>query len=327
MKLIPQSIEPINYLNPLNEIEVAGRVSHKSEDRITTESMIPFFKSMLKIGHTATLEFGNVYLCLEDDNELINESNDEYHDLLYSNFSKCPYCKSVLLNGSVYVYTNLRFLLDTYPVIFQDYINNSLPNGVTYYNPKQDDPYRRYCFKIVCNRGISHELVRHRAFSFLQESTRYVKYDGTMQIIIPHWMTDMDIPIIIYGDIDKLEIMDGDSIQWHEVVSKLERTYKTLITDCQLKPQDASGILPNDLKTELFMSGYLKDWIGHNKTTSIVHILGEDIEVKSIKGFDTLRRDSSAHPQAREIANMIFEYLYSQVGSTTFNEMKETYYE
>ena len=62
MKLINQSVELITEENPLKVIELAGRVSHKSEDRITEDSYKAFIKQMLKLGHTATLEFGSVYL-------------------------------------------------------------------------------------------------------------------------------------------------------------------------------------------------------------------------------------------------------------------------
>ena len=62
MKLINQSATLVVEDNPLKLVELAGRVSHKSEDRITEDSHKAFIKQMLKLGHTATLEFGSVYL-------------------------------------------------------------------------------------------------------------------------------------------------------------------------------------------------------------------------------------------------------------------------
>lgn len=318
MKLINQSVELITEENPLKCIELAGRVSHKSEDRITEDSHKAFIKQMLKLGHTATLEFGSVYLettsiesfCTHYDiseKVIIYNRHPAYH-FEYVNFKLKR------------IYTNLRWLLDNIPNLFVDYINDTL-EFCNKFTPDNDDPYKRYTFKIICNRGVSHELVRHRVFSFLQESTRYCnyskdKFSNELNIINPFnnfiEVDNIIQPVYLIG-LKNIE----DNYNWF--------TNSELFKP--LKAQEARGILPNDLKTELYMCGFLKDWVGHNVKTFAIDIFGESVDVTYRVGFDTLRRHASAHPQAREIANLIFEHLICEIGASEFAIIKEIYYE
>lgn len=330
MQLISQSVSLVTENNPFKRIELAGRVSHKSEERITEESYKIFFLGMLKAGHTATLEFADVYLEMDIDvlKKTNNEELEDYYYLANIESDFCDYCKVTHeLDGTKRVYTNLRFLLDKFPTIFEDFVNAELPDCVITFIPDNNDPYKRYCFNIVTNRGISHELVRHRVLSPLQESTRYVRYDGKMLMITPHWMTDFDVPVINKESNRKLDNCDEDSIQWHKAISMSEKIYAELIGQCQLKPQDGRGVLPNDLKTELYITGYLKDWIGHIKESISLRIWNEEVIIKQIKGFDTLRNDIAAHPQAREIAELTKSLIVHEIGRDSFNDIKSNYYE
>ena len=312
MKLINQSVELITEENPLKCIELAGRVSHKSEDRITEDSHKAFIKQMLKLGHTATLEFGSVYLRVYDVSNFII-----HYDV--SNFIRDNVYKHITVLSEGYkIYTNLRVLLDECPELFVDYINDTLQYS-NKFTPIFDDPYKRYTFKIICNRGVSHELVRHRVFSFLQESTRYCnyskdKFSNELNIINPfnNFIETDDFNVACYKS-----YLESHEAQYNSLI----------ITKNPLKAQEARGILPNDLKTELYMCGFLKDWIGHNVETYAIDIFGESTDVTTRLGFDTLRRHASAHPQAREIAELVFEDLIKEVGSTEFAKIKETYYE
>lgn len=343
MKLINQSARIVHENNPYKLIEIAGRVSHKSEERITDGSYVNFFLGMLKIGHTATLEFGDVYLEINQNTlaELDYDEVGHYFELLETG-KYCPYCKSIFVSekntshyigafGTWRIYTNLRFILDQFPNVFEDFVNDNLPEGITKFIPKNDDPYKRYCFNIITNRGISHEVVRHRVFSFLQESTRYVKYGGDMEIIIPDNFGEFDVDVInvtnpAFVEPQHLANMDEDSIQWHKAIKTSEEVYQALITDSRWKPQIARGVLPNDLKTEMYITGYLKDWIGHTKEKHVLNVFGENIEVVSIKGFDTLRNDVAAHPQARELAQLVATNIQSLIGTEKFVEIKNNHY-
>ena len=137
------------------------------------------------------------------------------------------------------------------------------------------------------------EFVRHRVMSFAQESTRYCNYSkdkfgNELTFIIPCWL---DIPTGHYAywdgdwcDIDKMKIQlpegehkDIDAFLW--TLNNAE-THYTLLINSGWKPQEARAVLPNSLKTELVMTGFVSDW----------------------KHFFELRCDSAAHPQARELA-------------------------
>ena len=115
------------------------------------------------------------------------------------------------------------------------------------------------------------EFVRHRKFSFLQESTRYCRYssnkfNGELTFIEPCWLTpDMKSNLTYLNYVDTLQ--------------KIEDTYITL-TKNGWKPEQARNILPLCLKTELYMCGFAEDW----------------------EQFFKLRTASNAHPQAKELA-------------------------
>jgi len=132
------------------------------------------------------------------------------------------------------------------------------------------------CF--VVDRGVSHELVRHRLASFSQESTRYCDYRGDeVCFIIPPWVN------IEEGQ--WTETVD----QWPHELSNIDQVwfFTMLHSECrynQLRifgwtPQQARSVLPNSLKTEIVMTANLREWR---------HIL-------------KLRCDKAAHPQMREI--------------------------
>ena len=311
MKLIKQSVELFEENNMFKAIETVGRISHKSEDLITDTSAIPFFLKMLRIGHTSTLEFGNVYLATKN-----FSSFADYYVIDSSEFRTMdnPWIKVVVSDGIVRIYTNLKYILIHYPELFEDVVNDNVQYANKFV-PGNNDPYKRYTFKIITNRGISHELVRHRVFSFLQESTRYVKYDKGMEIIIPDWMTEVNINLI----------NQEDSKIWHEGITFVEDTYIRLRSDARLQAQQARGILPNDLKTELYMSGFLKDWIGHSITTTVFTLFGELAKCTYRIGFDTLRNEKSAHPQAIEIASLVKNQILTRITETNYNEIKESY--
>lgn len=128
-------------------------------------------------------------------------------------------------------------------------------------------------FKIVCDRGITHEFVRHRICSFSQESTRYCNYSkgkfgNEITVIKP-----------CFWDEDSLEY-----IGWLNACSACETWYFELIR-MGAKPQEARSVLPNSLKAEIFTTANLREWR---------HIL-------------KLRTSPQAHPQAREVAFMILD--------------------
>jgi thymidylate synthase (FAD) len=124
--------------------------------------------------------------------------------------------------------------------------------------------------RFVCDRGVSHEIVRHRLASYSQESTRYCDYHkGEVTFVIPPW---------ICIDENKRGT-NTTSVVWLEAMESAETSYKYLRA-FGWKPEQARAVLPNSLKTELVMTANLREW----------------------RHFFRLRTAPAAHPQMREVA-------------------------
>ncbi len=122
--------------------------------------------------------------------------------------------------------------------------------------------------KFVCDRGVSHEIVRHRLASYCQESTRYCNYikddfGGEITVIKPCYLVEGT-----KGYFD-----------WKESCEKSESAYFDML-EFGCKPQEARAVLPNSLKTEIMMTANLREW----------------------RHFFRLRCSKAAHPQMREVA-------------------------
>ncbi len=183
MKIIEQTHEILSLPDQgLQLLEQAGRTCYKSEDKITQDSAERFVDMLVRRGHHAMIEFGDIIV------------------------------------------------------------------------------------KLVTNRGVTHELVRHRHCSFAQESTRYVKYDGQMEFIKPVWCKDhllgtwprqASVPPDVTPDIPP-DITIGEKL-WMTAMERAERDYKTLL-HAGWKAQQAREILPNSLKTEIVMKANIREW-------------------------------------------------------------------
>ena len=97
--------------------------------------------------------------------------------------------------------------------------------------------------RFVTNRGVTHELVRHRVAAFAQESTRYVKYDGGMEFIKPVWLDSKPI---------------GRKF-WTAAMKVSEWAYRALIKVGWM-PEEAREVLPNSLKTEIVVTANYREW-------------------------------------------------------------------
>jgi len=142
--------------------------------------------------------------------------------------------------------------------------------------------------RIVCDRAVSHEIVRHRLASFSQESTRYVNYKEGIEVIKPPFAGN------------KRE-RTGKEVAWTHQMNAAERTYKALL-DWGCTPQIARSVLPNALKTEIVVTANLREWR---------HILN-------------LRCSPAAHPQIREISFMLLKGFMEKV-PVIFNDIYKKY--
>lgn len=276
MKLIKPSFEiwnqPAGLEGVYKQIEKAGRVCYKSEDKITEDSAKGFVDRMVKSGHGAMLEHGTVYL------DMPNSAGD-YN--LVSFFASNPYSRVVIrpLDDIVhnYITTNFR-------VIIENFAEEYIPDILQYLCEPTEFHEKRITVHFVCDRGVSHEFVRHRVMSFAQESTRYCNYSkdkfgNEITFIIPCWCDDipdalslkdsMDVKKFVWGT-DNLAATVEEKGVVNRQVSKFtqrflyemqgdEDTYIGLIA-AGYKPQEARAVLPNSLKTELVVTGFTSDW-------------------------------------------------------------------
>jgi thymidylate synthase (FAD) len=256
MKLIESKVEIIEQEPGLEGVykmaELAGRTAYKSQDRITEGSAKKFVDAMIKSNHGAVLEHGTVYMTFKW------WQIGKKLKYLFNPYSKIRKFK--------YVTTNLRVLFE-----------HNWMNDLGYFCEPTEHHERRITSKFVCSRGVSHETVRHRVMSFLQESQRYVgynkdKFGGEITIIIPEWIkarindiasynNNDDLAQISYSEaiMDKRMEEDMSIITWRSAQGISENYYMRL-TELGCKSEEARGVLTNDCKTELIMTGFISDW-------------------------------------------------------------------
>lgn len=285
MKLIKPSFEIIEQQPGLEgiykQIEQAGRTCYKSEDKITEDSAKGFVDRMVKSGHGAMLEHGTVYL------QIKSRDAENYH-LFYHKYSSNPYSYVNVGRGCIW---NTLFITTNYRVL----VENDWLDDLKYLCEPIESHAKRITVRFICDRGVSHEFVRHRVFSFAQESTRYCnyskdKFNNEVAFILPCWVTDIhsensyDMELLNNYPLAETENMSPESIEFIRSLVYSESSYFTLL-EAGWKPQQARTVLPNALKTELVMTGFASDW----------------------KHFFELRDDNSAHPQAQELAHPLHE--------------------
>ncbi len=278
MKLIKPSFEILEQERGLEGIhkiiELAGRVCYKSESNIRENSAKEFVDRMIKSGHGAMLEHGTVYLQANGVKDCI--LFHQYNQNQYSKVNSTGHSKDI----AIYITTNYRVLIE-----------NELLDDLKYICEPTEYHKRRISVKFICDRGVSHEFVRHRVFSFAQESTRYCNYSNDKfgkecTFIIPNWLAEK-IPnntTYLSNEISLLHKEDYDIQRYLHVLSYCEDSYQNLLYK-NWTPQQARSVLPNSLKTELIMTGFISDW----------------------KHFFDLRTPKSAHPQARELAETLLQ--------------------
>lgn len=294
MKLIKPSaqiIEPTGYTidDIYKSIELAGRVSHKSEANIKEGSAKDFVGRMLNMKHLATCEFGTVYLEFHVKDPSV-VGGDEYHNQqAFLNKLINKYADNKYSIVRVNHYYDTAFITTNYRVL----VENNWLDDLKYLCEPTIFHHKRYTVKYICDRAIANEIVRHRKFSFLQESTRYClyssnKFNNELTFIIPCWFEEMNQGIIkfeegLYKDTYCFQFTEGNKGKscsiWYNAMREAEEHYIELI-NLGWKAEEARNILPLSLKTELYMCGFTEDW----------------------KKFFELRCTPNAHPQAKELA-------------------------
>lgn len=230
MELIKPKAELLIQGYTLNDIykhiELCGRTCYKSEDRIKEGSAEKFIDMLVNNRHFAMFEHGTVYLRIPVDKYEHDYAHNP-HSLTDNQFNKDT--------RGINVTTNLR-------VIHEYYWYDDLQ----YLCEPTIDHEKRYTVRITTNRAVSHQLVRHRTFSFAQESQRFINYakKDSITFIEPAWYNDAT------------NSMKED---FEKMLRQAENNY-FLMSERGFKPQQARAVLPNATKTEIIMTGFVSDW-------------------------------------------------------------------
>jgi thymidylate synthase (FAD) len=287
MKLIKPSFEiweqPSGLEGVYKQIERAGRICYKSEDKITEDSAKSFVDRMIKSGHGAMLEHGTVYLKVFnviENSELIDKYKSNKYSVVKEG-TEVYNCHGDILYGSCKcITTNYRVLVE-----------NGWLDDLKYICKPTEFHEKRITVHFVCDRGVSHEFVRHRVMSFAQESTRYCNYSkdkfgNELTFIIPCWIKDLEEKSYL-AHAEYHHTKEDASKQWYDVCMNSEFVYEDLIR-LGWKPQEARAVLPNSLKTELVVTGFVSDWN---------HFF--DLRARGTTG--------APHPQAKELAEPLMK--------------------
>ena len=306
MKIIEPTFEILDeYFQServLEQIERAGRICYKSEDKITEDSAGPFVKRIIERGHESVLEMGNFVFDIKVDSETIMhkflETNPRFNQI--DKIEK----KHYLISGNPRSFRDLARispeqkivkailgrLTDEFPVLYEDLRPKHgwlLPDGVAVKRLRPEEiedlpldlfiRHRTVLVKLVINRAVSHELVRHRPASYLQESQRYCRYGEARFGGEVHFIR----PCFYKEGTHEFEV-------WKRAMEDAEKTYLALLKTSS--PQAARTVLPNSCKTEIMVNATLSEW---------AHIL-------------RLRTSQAADPSMREIMLMLLPEMVNR---------------
>ncbi len=241
MRLINQSYEICNQTDfsmsgIYKHIEKCTRVAYKSENKITEDSADKFVKMLFNMKHLAPMEFGTIHFKIPT--TLFQTFSI---DLINCNLYNIEWIKCKRVDNYVYFTTNYRHWL-----VMIDKVNY-----LKDYFTEEDNEYypKRYTVKLITNRAVSHEVVRHRTMSFIQESQRFCaynkdKFNNEVTFIKPCWVV---VPMTV------------EDFTFTGLLENAEYSYLQLLKK-GWKPQQARVVLPNSTKTELYMCGFKEAW-------------------------------------------------------------------
>lgn len=315
VEVLHTGLEKDFALTPEQFIEKVGRTCYKSEDKITAESAPKFVHSLLLRGHEAMIEhwslifqvtehyqYEQILFDWEGYNAQCIGSVPVADDSFQPKIRFTDVDNRYIISGNIRAWRDfirvfarydhhaipdfLFEVMDTAPAFFEDlrptgYRFETRTPWLTPITPAdlkgdlEHLVHHDVTLKFVCDRGVSHELVRHRAASFAQESTRYCNYaagkhGSEITVVRPSWCVENGT----------------EWLAWKRACLRTEDEYLTLISyGCT--PQQARAVLNNSLKTEVIVTGTMGHW--H-------HFFG-------------LRCGPEAQPDMREVACMARDLL------------------
>lgn len=299
----------LNEHDILKFIEQVGRTCYKSEDKITDGSAEKFVASILSRGHEAVIEHASLiyivtYEAFREIQFAVNRHESQDGIKLYLRFTDDN--GRYIISGNIRAWrqfvncacdhagiiSKVAQIVADYPTLFPEFCKHVRPifsQGLVDISREHLHPitvddlvgrtehlvHHDVTVRFICDRGISHEIVRHRPASYCQESTRYCNYSSgkfgnELTFVNPVWL---DSTVTGYA-------------LWRHILKKIETQYLYFIS-IGFSPQEARAILPNSLKTEVVMTANLGEW----------------------RHFFTLRRSAAAHPDMRFSANLAYNNM------------------
>lgn len=236
-------------------IEKAGRICYKSGDKITDDSCVPFIHGIIKKEHLSVIEHSNLVVRVNQWGAGQGVPMKEEYYKYINCYDGTPYLKTIQSKTGLYVGGSFRAWLEyahtkTHLPLLSLWENfptacvRCVPNSTII---KQHIPpaLKRITVKCTTSRAITHELVRHRPCSFLQESQRYVAYRDEVAFVLPvHYVKD-------YNQAN-LEIFIN-------TLQNIENTYKLLLSSGE-RPEQARSILPNATAADIVITADVPEW-------------------------------------------------------------------
>lgn len=259
----------------LKKIEWIGRTCYKSTENITEDSAPKFVSNLISRGHEAMVEHAS--FCFEIDYGVYRWMKDLIQTLSdacgFKSFMRFTFGDRILMSGNVRAWRDLfdnmmihfgipecfEGFIKENPILFDEYTGiefDSIEIGsirpIYVDDLKSEEEFLTHCdvtVRFVTDRGVTHEIVRHRPASFAQESTRYCnyakdKFGSQITFILPEFFS--------YGT-DEWNL-------WKKQMEVCESTYLAMI-GIGVSPEKARTVLPNSVKTELIMTANCAEWI------------------------------------------------------------------
>lgn len=307
------------------KIELIGRNCYKSLDKIKEGSDIEFCKNLIASGHTAPFEHGYVYfkdygLPRNLIKDLLLANRYIYYDsrsrLLVFNYRvfidmSYTVTRNGMLSGIIdnefEVLTIMHALYmqcsELHPIFgtqlqdvrviiidedrakeYTKLLVRVYEDDVRAANPAME----AVSLMFRTDRGVTHEFVRHKELSFMQESTRYCNYSNDR--------FGNSISVIEPIDWDHY-YMDEDRMEWTDAMAEAEAHYTTLIKDHGWTAQNARSVLPTATKADIFITGLMFQWKGYVQEAHLAETI-----IKENKGFLPLRYNKAAHLMMQHMA-------------------------
>jgi thymidylate synthase (FAD) len=322
-KFVEPKVEFIGVSNMVNDvdcmkrIEYCGRNCYQTAHKITTDSFVDFYKMLINRGHESVFEHASFTISLNklEIDEITNVikkieiSNLRFFVFEYNQkkqithitgsvrswrdlFRKINDTKQEYLNWffniTCYKFFNVKELFFDFTKLYEIIVNSFQREDIKKLEqiyPKYNNPHKLITFEWICDRGVSHEEVRHRMKAFSQESTRFCSYNSRgEETKYMYFINPFDYETLPNKNkITKENFEKGQNI-FNETLENITKCYNEL-KDLGFSNDTARAILPNTLKTNIIFSCY---------ETYLPH-------------FFNLRTAKTAHYQIRQLAQATLE--------------------